>query len=48
MVQLMMMDGGIDFLYAENSIYDDHSQFMLSWWGRYSYFNNEPIQIGDI
>ena len=21
---------------------------MVSWWGTYSYLNNEPIQIGDI
>ena len=27
--------------YTENSIYDYNSKFMVSWWGIYSYINNE-------
>ena len=37
-----------EFSYTDNSIYDDHSWFVVSWWGRYSYFNNENFQISDI
>ena len=25
--------------YIRKSIYNDHTIFMVSWWGRYSYFN---------
>ena len=31
----------IDFSYTDNSIYDDYGQFMVPWWGKDSYFNNE-------
>ena len=29
-------------------IYNDPNIFVVSWWGKDSYFNNEQIQIGDI
>ena len=28
--------------------YNDHNIFVVYWWGRYSYLNNEPIKISDI
>ena len=34
--------------YSEKSIYNDSNKFMVSWWGIYSYFNIEQIQICDI
>ena len=35
-------------LIFRKSIYNDHNRFMVSWWKRYSYFNNEQIQTGDV
>ena len=32
----------------KKSLYTDPHIFMVYWWGIYSYFNNEQIQIGDI
>ena len=32
----------------KKSIYKDHSLFMVSWWGIYSYFINEQIQTRDV
>ena len=32
------------FIYR-NIIYNYHTRFMVSWWGRDSYLNNELIQI---
>ena len=32
----------------KKSLYTDPNIFMVYWWGIYSYFNNEQIQIGDI
>ena len=29
--------------YSEMSIYKYSNMFMVSWWGTYSYFNNEQI-----
>ena len=29
-------------------IYNDHTRFMVSWWGRYSYLNNDQIQTRDV
>ena len=36
------------FLCTENSIYDDPSIFMVSWWGIDSYLNSKQIQMSDI
>ena len=36
------------FLCTENSIYDDPSIFMVSWWGIDSYLNSKKIQMSDI
>ena len=38
----------IDFSYTDNSIYDHYIWFMVSCWGKYSYFSDEQIQISDI
>ena len=37
-----------ELYYLKKSIYNYPNRFMVSWWGIYSYFNNEQIQIGDI
>ena len=29
-------------------MYKDCTRLMVSWWGRYSYFNNEKIQTSEI
>ena len=29
-------------------IYNDHARFMVSWWVKYSYFDNKQIQISDV
>ena len=36
------------FSYTENSIYYYHSELTVSCWVRYSYLNNEQIQISAI
>ena len=38
----------IELYNTENSIYDKPIQFMVSFWVRGSYFNNQQIQIGNI
>ena len=35
------------FIYRKG-IYNDRTGFMVSWWGRDSYFNNGLIQISDV
>ena len=35
-------------IHAHDSAYKIHNRFMVSWWGRYQYFNNKQIQIGDV
>ena len=37
-----------EFSYSERKSYNYLNRFMVSWWGKYSCFNNEQIQIGDI
>ena len=32
----------------KKNVYNYHHRLMVSWLGTYSYFNNEPIKIGDI
>ena len=36
-------DGKFFGLSYSKSIYNDTNIFMVSWWGKYSYFNNEQI-----
>ena len=41
------MEIALDFPFPK-SVYIDSNIFMVSWWGNYSYFNNEQIKIGHI
>ena len=43
----MMTDSALIF-HIQKSIYDDHTRFMVSWWGIYSYFNIGKIQTRDV
>ena len=38
----------IESLYENKIIFDDHSRFVVSCWGRYSYFIYEKIEISEI
>ena len=35
-------------IHIQKSIYDYHTIFMVSWWRRYAYFNNEQILISTV
>ena len=37
-----------DTSHFQKNIFNDPNIFMVSWWGTYSYFNNEQINIGGI
>ena len=41
------MENTLNFL-LRNIIYNYPNIFVVSWWGTYSYFNHEQIQIGHI
>ena len=38
------METALSF-HNQKKIYNDHTIFVVYWWGRYSYLNNEPIKI---
>ena len=40
------METALSF-HIQKKAYNDHTRFMVSWWGRYSYFNNGIIQTRD-
>ena len=35
-----------EFSFTEIYIYNDHTRFVVSWWGIYSYLNNEKFKQG--
>ena len=43
----MMINTAFRFL-IQKYIYNDPTIFMVYWWGRYSYLNNEHIHISDV
>ena len=36
------------FSYTKNCIYNDNTRFVVSWWVRNAYFNNEQLKISDV
>ena len=38
----------LGFHIRKNGVYEDYNQFMVSWWGSDSYFNNGKIKVSDI
>ena len=45
---MMMMETPRVFHIQKIVYINDHNIFMVYWWGRYSYFNNEKIKIIDV